>query len=61
MNAKFNPKDILHVGDVFKATCRVHGKQTEHLYTGHSIVCLVCHPEQRPREEAQDAAPTQPT
>jgi len=46
-------KDELVVGDVTWTWCRRHQERTEHLWTGHELVCLDCWPSKRPKEQKQ--------
>ena len=49
----------IKVGDIFATWCSKHGetgKQTDHLWDSHKLICLVCHPEQDPRKEADNGS-----
>lgn len=41
----------LRVGDVTWTWCSVQMDRTSHLWTGHKLICLECHPERKPAEE----------
>lgn len=39
-------------GDVVWTWCSKHWDRTDHIWTGHKLVCLACHPEADPRRAA---------
>lgn len=45
---EYGNNTIVRVGDIVWGWCSRCGDRTDHLYTGHSLVCLGCNPEQRP-------------
>ena len=43
-------KDELVDGDITWTWCRRHEERTEHVWTGHKLICLICFPSKRPKE-----------
>jgi hypothetical protein len=38
-------------GDVVWTWCGVHMERTDHLWDGHILICLECHPEKKAKDE----------
>ena len=47
---------ILRKDDITWTYCSKHMGRTEHLWTGHKLVCLACHPDQKPKEANPEQA-----
>lgn len=45
-------REPMIIGHVYWTHCSKHMGQTDHLWTGHKLVCLAegCHPEMRPSD-----------
>jgi hypothetical protein len=50
----YQPHPLLRIkpGDVTQSWCSRHWDRTDHLWTGHLLICLDCHPELKPESEA---------
>jgi hypothetical protein len=47
-------QQIVVPGSVIETWCSKHMVRTRHLYTGHKLICLECHPESDPEKEGND-------
>jgi hypothetical protein len=47
----FSHREVMTAGKVVWTWCSTHGYQTDHLYDGHKLICLACHPECKPAEK----------
>jgi hypothetical protein len=46
-----DPRLLLRPGDVTDTWCSQHGRLIPHLWDGHALTCLICHPERDPERE----------
>ncbi len=44
----------IKAGDILWSWCSVDMVRTDHLWTGHKLICLECHPEYKPSFEEQE-------
>ena len=48
-NHRYHPTPI-RVGDELPTWCSKCMVLTQHLWDGHKLICLVCHPEKKPEK-----------
>lgn len=49
-----HPLATIHPGDVIWTWCSKHMDRTTHLWDGHKLICVECHPELKSKQDADD-------